>query len=379
MKPWKIVALIAAGLGLSCGTTASGPATPFSPGSTQGSGGSGSSASSAGGSSSGGGPSSTSGAAGSNSSSSGSAGGAGTGGAGAGGAATGGTASADASDPNTVTITMGTFTVPPNQEVFMCQDFDNPFGGVDAAIGTSESDMTTGSHHLHVFYGEDSPPSRTVAACANPFEFRSLLHVAGQPHLVTQYPAGMAAKLKGSVGLRLQAHYLNSGSQAYTASVVVRLTKVDPSTITKWVAQLYFNRTVLSVPEGDGQVVSTTCTVPSTYGQIGLISGASHMHSRGVHFVANTSAGVNLVDTTEWDEPPIQAYDPPIMLNPNDSITWTCTYNNQTGGTLTFGDSAEKNEMCIFLARFYSAPSGDDIECQSPSPNGAGTVTDNVP
>ena len=265
---------------------------------------------------------------------------------------TGGAGSVDAAanDPNTVTITMGSFSVPPNQEVFMCQDFDNPFGGVDVAVGKSESDMTPGSHHLHVFYGEDSPASPTVSACANPFEFRSLLHVAGQPHLVTQYPAGMAAKLKGSVGLRLQAHYLNTTSSAYTANVVVRLTKVDPSTMTKWVAQLYFNRTVLSVPEGDGQTVTTTCTVPSTYGQISLISGASHMHSRGVHFVANTSTGVNLVDTTKWDEPPIPTYDPPITLNPGDSITWTCTYNNMTGGTLTFGDSATE-ERDVHLSR----------------------------
>jgi hypothetical protein len=286
---------------------------------------------------------------------------------------------AAASDPNTVTITMGSFTVAANQEVFMCQDFDNPFGGVDAAIGQSESEMTAGSHHLHVFYGADNPPSRTVTACANPFEFRSLLHVAGQPHFVTQYPAGMAAKLKGSVGLRLQSHYLNTTSTAFTANVVVRLTKVDPSTVTKWIAQLYFNRTVLSVPVGDGQVVSTTCTVPSDYGQIGLIGAGSHMHSRGVHYVASTSTGVNLIDTTIWDEPPIQSYSPAVMLNPGDSITWTCTYNNHTMGTLTFGDSALKNEMCIFLARFYSAPSGNDIECQSPSPNGAGMVTNNVP
>jgi hypothetical protein len=286
---------------------------------------------------------------------------------------------AAASDPNTVTITMGTFTVAPDQEVFMCQDYDNPFGGVDVAIGQSESDMTPGSHHLHVFYGEDNPPSRTVTACANPFEFRSLLHVAGQPHFVTQYPAGMAAKLKGTVGLRLQSHYLNTTSSNITANVVVRLTKVDPSTITKWIAQLYFNRTVLSVPVGNGQVVSTTCTVPSDYGQIGLIGGGSHMHSRGVHFVANTSTGVNLVDTTVWDEPPIQTYSPAVMLNPGDSITWTCTYNNNTGSTLIFGDSAQKNEMCIYLARFYSAPSGNDIECQSPSPNGTGMVTNNVP
>jgi hypothetical protein len=61
---------------------------------------------------------------------------------------------------------------------------------------------------------------------------------------------------------------------------------------------------------------------------ISLISGGSHMHSRGVHFVATTSAGAKLVDTTQWDD---------------------------------------------------SAPSGDDIECQSPTPSGAGQVTNNVP
>jgi hypothetical protein len=383
---WRVVALAAACLGISCGTTASGPGAPYSPGSggsSPSTNGSGSSASNASGSSSSGGASSSAngGTGPGGTSTSNPSGGTSNTGGGTGGMVTVGAGGVDASanDANTATITMGSFSVPPNQEVFMCQDFPNPFGGADVAIGESESDMTPGSHHLHVFYGEDSPASLTVSACANPFEFRSLLHVAGQPHLDTKYPAGMAAKLNGSVGLRLQAHYLNTTSSAYTANVVVRLTKVDPSTITKWIAQLYFNRTVLSVPQGDGQVVTTTCTVPSTYGQISLLRGASHMHSRGVHYVANTSTGTKLVDTTIWDEPPISTYDPPITLNPGDSITWTCTYNNMTGGTLTFGDSASKNEMCIFLARFYSAPSGDDIECQSPSPNGTGMVTNNVP
>jgi hypothetical protein len=274
---------------------------------------------------------------------------------------------------------MGSFTVQPNEEVFMCQDFANPFGGADAAIGTSEVDMTVGSHHLHVFYGEDNPPSPTVTPCQNPFEFRSLLFVSTVPKLVTQYPAGMAAKLKGTVGLRLQSHYVNTSAAAITTSVVVKLTKVDPSTVTKCVAELYFNRTVLSVPPGNGQQVTTTCTVPSNYGPIGLLSGVSHMHSRGVHFVASTNKGVSLIDTTAWDEPPTATYDPPIMLSPGDSISWTCTYNNNTGSTLTFGDSAIKNEMCIYLARFYSAPSGDDIECQSALATGTGTVTSSVP
>ena len=296
-----------------------------------------------------------------------------------GSSASSGAGSPLANDPNTATLTMTSFTVGPGQEVFMCQDFTNPFGGVDAAIGRSESDMTPGSHHLHLFYGADSPPNMTAQVCANPFEFRSVLHIAGTPTLVTQYPTGMAAKLKGTLGLRLQVHYVNAGSTTVQASVKVKLTKVDPSTVKNWVAELYFNRTVLSVPPGTGQTVTTTCTDPSTFGPIGLIGGGSHMHSRGVHFVATTNKGVSLIDTTQWDAPPPVTYDPPLTLNPGDSITWTCTYDNMTGSTLTFGDSALKNEMCIYVGRYYSSPTGDDIECQSTSPNGAGAVTNNVP
>jgi hypothetical protein len=95
--------------------------------------------------------------------------------------------------------------------------------------------------------------------------------------------------------------------------------------------------------------------------------------------VADTSTGVHLVDTTQWDSPPPVTYDPPVLLNPGDSITWTCTYDNNTGSTLTFGDSALKNEMCIYVGRYYSSPTGNDIECQSPSPYGVGNVTNNVP
>jgi hypothetical protein len=59
------------------------------------------------------------------------------------------------------------------------------------------------------------------------------------------------------------------------------------------------------------------------------------------------------------------------MMNPGDSINWTCTYDNNTGKTLTFGDSAATNEMCIYVARYYSTDTNDvQIACQSPSANG---------
>jgi hypothetical protein len=37
------------------------------------------------------------------------------------------------------------------------------------------------------------------------------------------------------------------------------------------------------------------------------------------------------------------------------SITWDCSYYNDTGSALTFGDSAAKNVMCIYIGQYYPA------------------------
>ena len=283
--------------------------------------------------------------------------------------ATAGTAAPAPAVADSVTVRMDEFTVEPGAEVFMCQDFDNPFAGRDVAIGRSESTMTPGSHHLHVYYGKNSAPDVAATPCQDPNEFRPMIHLATIPHQIAEYPASTAATLKGTSGLRMQSHYVNTTDKPLHARVEVKLTAVDPAAVTRWVAQMHFNRTVLRIPPGMGQQVTTTCTIPNTFGPIGLLSAVSHMHRHGVHFLAKTSAGTTLLETTEWDEAPPTVYDTPVMLNPGDAISWTCTYNNDTQTTLTFGDSALKNEMCIYIARFFSSPSGDDLECETPSAN----------
>jgi hypothetical protein len=290
----------------------------------------------------------------------------------AGGAPAGGAGGAAATPdpPNTVTLKTDSFQLAPGQEIYKCQNFDNPFGGKDAALNRIVTDMAPGSHHLHV-YNLTEGASRSLEDCAIS-DFHALVHAAGSPHAETDYPDGMATKIKGSTGLRIQLHYLNVGTDMLTVGATLKLSPVpDISTITKWVAELYFNRIQLSVPPGMGQKVTTTCAFPNTYGQIGLVGGGTHMHMRGVRETAKTSTGAMLADATTWNEPPPISYNPPIIMNPGDSITWECTYDNTTSKTFTFGDSASDNEMCIYLARYYSLNANDtQVACQAASTNG---------
>ena len=49
------------------------------------------------------------------------------------------------------------------------------------------------------------------------------------------------------------------------------------------------------------------------------------------------------------------------LVKKGDAISWSCTYDNQTGKTLHFGDSASTNEMCILVGIYYPAPNSQTL------------------
>src|SRR4029077_7731724 len=53
---------------------------------------------------------------------------------------------------SSTTLRMNSFAVRAGQEVFMCQDFANPFQGEQADVKAYELHMTQGSHHMLAFY-----------------------------------------------------------------------------------------------------------------------------------------------------------------------------------------------------------------------------------
>src|SRR5207253_289942 len=69
------------------------------------------------------------------------------------GSATGGTTG---TTNDIVTLRSETFKVPAGGEVFVCQDFGNPFGGMDTDVQEFESHMSPGSHHLLLFYKDNA-------------------------------------------------------------------------------------------------------------------------------------------------------------------------------------------------------------------------------
>jgi hypothetical protein len=272
----------------------------------------------------------------------------GTGGVPAGG---GGAAGAGAIGGQTFTLSTTPFDVPPGGEMYMAQNFKNPVGK-DVALVQSHTVMTKGSHHMFVFHSVLFNADSNGTGITDGTEFHPYLTLAQSPDSVDTYPSGVGQVLPSTEGLRIDMHYINTGTDPLSAKVDVTFTYIDPTTLQHPASMIFLDNTGLRInPNAMGQKVGADYTLPYP---ITLLSAVSHMHSRGVHFTAN--AGSNMIyDGIAWEDPKPQVFSPPMPIS--GGIHWECTYDNTSSNTITFGEHAQTNEMCILTALFYATAS----------------------
>jgi hypothetical protein len=272
---------------------------------------------------------------------------------------------ASAVDPSaaySVTLTMSPFTVEPNHEVYKCQDFANPFAGQAVDIHRYDLDMNEGSHHMNLFYNQGATDGNVVDCPNGGFQQGPNTFGAQSPKASQTYPDGVGAAIPAGTGFTMNAHYVNSGSTPIQAAVKVTMFVAKPGLTTQHAGVVSFILTSITIPPtGQPYPVSGTCAIPQ---DMNVIFAGSHMHQRATAFTATTGA-TTLYETTAWSDPPSKAFSPPLALAANSNVTWTCTYVNDTGSPLVFGQSALTNAMCNFGATFYPVadPSNPVISC----------------
>lgn len=249
------------------------------------------------------------------------------------------------------------FVIASGEETYKCQNFANPFGGKDVHIAKSESFMPPGSHHMFAFHQSNASDGE-LHTCSG-LEFQRSIHTSQRPHAVFQYPEGVGTLVRADEGVRLNAHYLNTTLDPIEATVTTVFYVAPEGSVEETAAHLFFNTFEIFVPPQSPGRVQKTCTIPH---DINLLSVTSHMHQYGTFFRAETQDGEQIYETTSWDEPDPALYEPAMALPAGTKITYWCEYENYSDQALTFGESAEYNEMCILSGRFYPADNGS-IEC----------------
>jgi hypothetical protein len=253
-------------------------------------------------------------------------------------------------------LTMDAIEVPPGAELYKCQDFVNPFGK-DIAILNSKSVMSKGSHHFAAFRMEDLTTAALADCPAGGLEAHEFVHASQTPEQETTYPADVGRFLPSTDGLRLQVHYLNTTPEPLHVQAKFTVNYVDADEIKYKAGGVFLNNLGLQVVPGK----STVSKSFELTDDIKLLVAVSHMHRHATGFTSSTGDGRHLFDTTEWDGPVPALFDPGMDIGAGTSIAWECTFENDTGKTLTFGESASDNEMCIFNGVYYPSPDGGSL------------------
>ncbi len=263
---------------------------------------------------------------------------------------------------NTLTYTLKPFTLQPGEEKIEC--YYVPPDGKDKYFNQITVDMAAGSHHLVVFrvldqmgmpaYGPQDCINGEMPAFAT---LDGMLPGSQQPHTEYQFPDGVGMKITKDEGVWFQSHYINATTAAITTAVSWKISLVDQSTVPQLAGLIFYSDYQLMVTPGMS-TAGMTCKAPF---DMNLLTATGHMHKRGIDFLA-TGAGQTLFHTTDWSEPNGAIFPlPGVALKKGDPIQFTCTYNNTSNNTYTFGNSAENNEMCIFPAIYYPSSDGGTL------------------
>jgi hypothetical protein len=258
-------------------------------------------------------------------------------------------------------------TINAGQEITYCWYFKTP--NTEAySIKRWVSKMTDGSHHMIMYFTPSlGMPEGTVSAsgcgAGGTSNIPSWIYAAQNVDADMMLPAddGTGKPLGMDVAPAqagfIQMHYYNSTDEVIKAHVTINAEAHDAGvTATKTAAYVTFNGNISIPPMSTGTKATNTCSIPTSQ-KVWLMS--THAHKQAVHTevrngVASSTDVVFAAD--DWEHPGAKKWmDSPFYTFSSGQLTYECTYDNPTNRTITTGDSAATDEMCMASGYIFPA------------------------
>jgi len=172
-------------------------------------------------------------------------------------------------------------------------------------------------------------------------------------------PADVGMNLAGG-NLTLDMHYNNLlGKEAEPDNSGVEICVLKKANFRKYTAAVHmgFTQFAISIPPHSTNVAITgQCTVSGNT-PVTLITASPHAHTLARHMkfsVQKANGQMVVMHDAPFDFNEQQAYalTPTVQLAAGDKVITTCTFDNPTDRTVTFGENTG-NEMCFNFAVYY--------------------------
>ncbi len=266
-------------------------------------------------------------------------------------------------------------TLVPAQETERCQMFQIAEG---IAFNRSEIRYSAGSHHVLLFEtsykqfptmdrtGKTVDPTKVHDCAEGAAGLWDVTRVVGGSqnadgaNAIDALPAGVAIKLKPGSIVLMNTHYLNASTQTITTDARVNLYAVPPESVKVEAGMLFFYNPFIHIAPQATNSAHMRCKLSA---DINLINVQSHMHRRGMNYVANLidakGASTELYSNSLWENVPIKRFGAGMALKAGESLDYRCDYKNGENREVIQGFTT-KDEMCMLVGPYY--PRNDHLE-----------------
>lgn len=258
-----------------------------------------------------------------------------------------------------VQIAVGPVAVPQGSERTECTYFKFPKQR-DMAVHQVDIKVKGGSHHIHIYRPYD--PSITFAdhreSCdfALDFDVFQLILVSQNTRFRWKLPPGIALFFRGGEQLVAQTHFVDNGllESPPDGWALFNLHAMKPRKVQSYAGSFFGQDRDVVVPAHSMATATTRCVFPRPVKLLGL---SGHYHFRGTRFTVNAwdgaSTGEELYAFDGYNEPLFRRYGAPDREVEVPGLEWTCTYDNPTDTSFSFGPFTDRNEHCNLFGFYY--------------------------
>jgi len=252
-------------------------------------------------------------------------------------------------------VSPSSITVNPGDEQFWCY-YKNVPGSGEVDIGGFKSWMTKGaSHHFITFHTATGGADGSLVSCA--FGSGDWVYATSKSGQIIgmDMPPNVGLPFQAGSKLVMNMHLINTSTAV--VKPVVKLNVYFAKNM-QYRAGSVFSLAAnaqIAVPPNGTQTVRGSCTAGAG-AKFFLWTTHSHKFTTAddINYISGGKT-TNIVHTTDWEDPGTHVWGPPDFLTTKagDSFSYSCTYKNTLSQTLTFGETAAHNEMCLAIGYYF--------------------------
>lgn len=222
-----------------------------------------------------------------------------------------------------------------------------------------------GTHHTVVTRYSGPQPDGTVP-CSVGTNGQSMVYGSGVGSPDFVFPDRVGLHLTAGTRLLANLHLYNASDAPLSGRSGALIQEATDAEIDHDAEIVLAGPTATLVVPTGMSTQSGTCQVSNITSQpITVFALSQHMHKLGRHMRSVVTRGAEQIMLQDiaynFENQTFQLKTPTVELQPGDTLTTYCTYDNTTGATVRFGDSSD-DEMC-FTDLFYYPAQGASFIC----------------